>query len=196
MYRIFAVSVVFFATLAMAATTAAGDKKKEGGGPPEIERGPEYKVLESLVGTFDAKVKFYLDPKKPSESKGVMTRKMILGGNYLQESYKGEFFGKAFAGLGIVGYDANQKKYVTTWYDSMSTTMMLLHGTYNADKKTLTMLGEDFEPNSKKKMKARDVLKILNAEQQTFEMYRQPEGSPDEIKVMEIAYTRKKAAKE
>src|SRR5438445_6430837 len=93
--------------LAMPAT--AGDKKKEGGGPPQPERGPEHKVLESLVGVFDAKVRLFVDPKAPAqESKGVMTRKMILGGNFLQESYKGEFFGKPFTGLGIVGFDGNQ----------------------------------------------------------------------------------------
>ncbi|MSQ93356.1 MAG: DUF1579 domain-containing protein [Gemmataceae bacterium] len=45
------------------------------------------------------------------------------------------------------------------------------------------------------KMKARDVLKIVSANEQTFEMFRQPEGAPDEFKVMEINYLRKKDVK-
>ena len=44
-------------------------------------------------------------------------------------------------------------------------------------------------------MKARDVLKIVSANEQTFEMFRQPEGAPDEFKVMEINYLRKKDVK-
>ncbi len=195
MHRFFILTLAGLLAGSLVAPSDGGDNKKEGGGPPKVERGPEHKVLESLVGTYEAKVKFYLDPKKPTESKGLMTRTMILGGNYLQESYKGEFFGSSFSGLGIVAYDGHQKKYVTTWFDSMSTSVMLLHGTYDAQKRTLTMTGEDFDPASKKKMKARDVLKIISADEQFFEMFRQPEGVPEEFKVMEITYTRKKDAK-
>ena len=173
----------------------AGDKKKEAG-PPPVERGPEHKVLESLVGTFDASVKFYFpDPTKPTTSKGVMTRTMILGGNYLQESFTGEFFGAKFSGLGIIGYDANKKHYVTTWCDSMSTSMSIMHGSYDADKKTFTSVGEEIEPASKKKMKQRDVLKIINADEQTFEMFRLLEGTEKEFKIMDLTYTRRKAEK-
>ena len=179
--------------------STAGDKKKDVVGFPPVKRGPEYKVLEGLVGTFDAQVKMYVDPTDPKappkESKGVMTRKMILGGNFLQESYKGEFFGNTFTGMGLIGFDGNQKKYVNTWFDSMSTAPMILYGTYDADKKTLTMVGEDFDANTKKKMKARDVLKMVSPETQTFEMFRLPEGAPGEIKVMEISYTKRKVEK-
>src|SRR5438067_2422678 len=106
MSRFFTVALLaFFAAILPA--SAGGEKKKDAGGFPPVERGPEHKVLESLVGTWDAKVKLYLDPKKPMESAGVMNRSMILGGNFLQESFKGEFIGKNFAGLGIIGFDAN-----------------------------------------------------------------------------------------
>jgi hypothetical protein len=77
----------------------------------------------------------------------------------------------------------------------MSTAPMIMYGTYDADKKTLTMVGDDFEPNSKKKMKARDVLKIVSAETQTFEMFRLPEGAPAEFKIMDISYTKRKDEK-
>ena len=77
----------------------------------------------------------------------------------------------------------------------MSTTMMQLHGTYDAAKKTFTMVGDDYDPSTKKKMKARDVLKITGADTQTWEMFRQPDGAPAEFKAMEITYTRKQAEK-
>lgn len=194
MRHLFPGSVLCLLALVIGVPANAGDKKsKDSGGPPKVERGPEHKVLESLAGTYDADVKFFFpDPTKPTVSKGVMVRKMILDGNFLQESFSGEFFGTKFVGLGIVGYDKNKKKFTSTWHDSMSTSMMLMEGTYDPDKKTLTSQGEDYEPTAKKKMKARDVLKIVSAEVQAFEMFRLPEGEKAEIKIMEITYTRKK----
>jgi hypothetical protein len=192
MKRIFPVVVILFLIAAVAVPAGAGDKKKETGSASKLELGPEHKLLESLVGTFDADVKvYYFDSTKPKSSKGVLTRQMILGGNFLEEKFAGEFFGSKFTGLGIVGFDQNKKKFVTTWCDSMSTSLMLTEGTYDADKKTLINLGEDIEPNTKKKMKTRDVLKIISPDAQTFEMFRLPDGEKLESKVMEIRYTRK-----
>src|ERR1043166_6885536 len=99
--------------LVFVAPALSNDKKKAPEGFPPVERGPEHKVLEGLVGAWDAKVKLFLDPKKPLESNGVMKRTMILGGNFLQESFSGEIAGKKFEGLGLIGYDYNKDKFLT-----------------------------------------------------------------------------------
>ena len=189
------IAFAFIAIGFLAAPSGAGDKKKEAGAPPAVERGPEHKLLESFVGTWDAKVKYYINPAKPLESSGVMTRTMILDGNYLQESFKGEFVGKSFAGLAIIGYDYNKDKFMTTWCDSMSTSMRITRGRYDAKKKAIVSIGEEFEPNSKKMMKVRDVLKIISADEQVLEMYGLPDGAEKEFKMMEVHYTRRKPAK-
>jgi len=196
MKRVLLVSTLVLLVASFAAPTGAQDKKKEGDGPPKVERGPEHKVLETLTGTFDANVKFFFpDPTKPTISKGLMTRKMILGGNFMQENFSGEFFGSKFTGIGLVGFDYAKKKFTTTWCDSMSTSMMLMEGTYDPAKKTLTSVGDDYEPSAKKKMKARDILTIISADEQKFEMFRLPEGEKAEFKIMEITYVRKKMDK-
>lgn len=178
--------------IVLASPTRAGDDKKENPALPIVKRGPEHKVLESLTGTYDAKVKFFISPAKdPVTSNGVMVRRMILDGNFLLESFQGSFAGKTYTGLGIVGYDSAKKQYVSHWCDSMSTTMMMLHGTYDEEKKTFTNVGEDTDPSGKK-LKTRDVLKLVSADEQSFEMFRQADGSPAEVKVMEITYTRTK----
>ncbi len=120
-----------------------------------------------------------------------MTRQMILGGNFLQESYRGEFFGQTFTGLGVTGFDATKKKFVSNWCDSMSTSMTNMQGAYDPAKKTLITHGDDLTPGGKK-MKARDVLRIISADEQVLEMYRQPEGVPAEYKIMEVTYKRSK----
>jgi hypothetical protein len=176
-------------------THVPAQDKQDKKDPPDFSApGPEHKILEGLAGTYDAKVKAFLEPgKPPEESTGLMKRKMLMGGRYLQEDYDGKLGPDSFTGLGIIGFDKIKKKFVMSWIDSMSTGFMTSEGTYDAAKKTLTYESEDFDPATGKKMKGRDILRIDNDDQQTFEMYRQPpEEGAKELKVLEIIYTRKK----
>ena len=155
--------------------------------------GPEHKLLEALAGTYAAKVKAWVEPgKDPELSDGAMKRKMLYGGRYLLEEFEGKLGPEPLSGMGFVGFDKSRKKFVLAWIDSMSTGFMTSEGTYDAAKKTFTYLSEDIDPTGKK-MKGRDVLRIDSADQQTFEVYRQPlEEGAKEFKVLEIIYTRKK----
>lgn len=167
----------------------AQDKKDT---PDPSAPGPEHKVLERLTGTYSAKVKAYFEPgKPPEESAGVMKRRMLMEGRYLQEEYDGKIGDESFSGMGLVGFDKIKKKYVVTWIDSMSTGFMSSEGTYDAAKKTLTYISEDIDPNTGKKTKGRDVLRMDSDDRQTFEMYRMDDAGK-EFKVLEIVYTRKK----
>lgn len=187
-------AVACLGLLASASMMHAGDKKKETGGEPPISKpGKEVEMLANMAGTFDATVKMYTEPgKEPTSSTGTMTRSMIFDGRYLKEDFVGAFFGQTFKGMGILTYDSKKKKYVSSWIDSMSTSIITMEGTYDAAKKTFTMLGEDesFGP----KMKSRDTVRVISADEQVMEMYRTPPGAP-EMKVMEITYKRKKSAK-
>jgi hypothetical protein len=182
----------------VAGGSLAGDKEKDKKEDKKDDKGefkaplpgPEHKVLAQLEGNWDAKVKFY-GPAGSGESKGVMKRKMIMGGRFLKEDFTGDMMGMKFQGMGIAGYNPAKKKYLSTWIDNMSLSIMSYEGTYDAETKTLTNVGEDVWEG--KKMKARDVLKIVSADEQTFDMYRS--AGDKEFKVMEITYTRAKEEK-
>jgi hypothetical protein len=154
--------------------------------------GPHHKTLSVLVGTWNAKVKFWMDPSKdPVESDGVCVRKWILGGRFLHEEYKGQAFNAPFTGIGLLGYDNAKKKYTSMWVDSMSTSIMTSVGTYDAGKKTFTFTSEGIDPYTGMKMKSRDVTRVVSDDKIVIEMYKQdPKGK--ELKVLEIVYTRKK----
>jgi hypothetical protein len=47
-----------------------------------------------------------------------------------------------FSGRGLDTYDPAKKKFVAVWVDSMSTSPMVMEGTYDKEKKTLTLSGE------------------------------------------------------
>jgi hypothetical protein len=99
--------------------------------------GPEHKRLQKLEGTWETTMK--ADGK---EYKGVQTYKMELGGLWLVGSLESDLGGQKFYGKGLDTFDAGKKKYVTVWFDSMSTTPMTMEGNFDKDGKTLTMVGD------------------------------------------------------
>jgi hypothetical protein len=175
---------VVLVMVAAAMTAESVAQQKDEGGKP----GPEHKRLEKLVGTYNAKVRVYLEPgKPPSESTGTMVRTLMFGGRYLREDFKGDVGGQQFQGMGIVGYDYILRKYMSVWLDSESTDMMISQGTYNDATKTFTYESDQGD------LKARDVLRIVSDNEQFFEMFRTPvEKGAKEFKVLDIRYTRKK----
>jgi Protein of unknown function (DUF1579) len=154
--------------------------------------GPELQAMEPLVGFWKAKVLFWQDPTKPpQESEGTMTRKWIMGGRILQEDFDGKFAGADFKGLGLTCFDPQKKKYVGTWVDSMAPSISMMESTYDAKTKTFAGSMDEIDPQTGKKVKARDVLRIIDNDHHVQEMFSTPEGGK-EGKMMEIHYHRVK----
>lgn len=122
-----------FSAVAMIAALVAPAAYGQDGPKP----GPEHAALKKLEGNWDLVMKF-----GGSETKGTVVYKMELGGLWLTGSLECELFGTKFQGKSLDTYDASKKKYIGVWADSMSTQPMLLEGTYDKDKKTLTMSGD------------------------------------------------------
>lgn len=148
--------------------------------------GPEHEVLKKMEGTWTARIKV----EGGDESAGTSTYKMECGGLWLASEFKGEFFGQKFEGRGMDGYDPEKKKYVSVWVDSMSARPLMLEGTYDKEKKTMTMTGEAPGPDGKL-AKHKMVTYTPDNDHQTFTMY--IVGSDgQETKMMTIEYARKK----
>jgi hypothetical protein len=99
--------------------------------------GPEHALLKKQEGTWATTMK-----AGGMEFKGSVTYKMELGGLWLAGSLESDLGGQKFYGKSLDTYDAGKKKYVGVWFDSMSTTPMTMEGSYDKDKKTLTMVGQ------------------------------------------------------
>jgi hypothetical protein len=98
--------------------------------------GPEHELLKKRQGTWTTTMK-----AGGQEYKGAVTNRMELGGLWLVGSLESDLGGQKFYGKSLETYDA-KKKYVSVWFDSMSTTPMTMEGDYGRDKKTLTMVGD------------------------------------------------------
>ena len=152
--------------------------------------GEPHKLFATLAGSWTTTSKEWMEPgKPPTESTGTAEIKMLLDGRFLYQEYTGQMMGQPFSGIGIDAYDNMTKKYVTAWLDSMGTGIFIMEGSASADGKTITLKGSHPEPGGGK-MTHRAVWKIVDNNNQTFDMYGAHHGGK-ETKMMEIVYTRK-----
>lgn len=152
--------------------------------------GEPHKLFATLAGSWTTTTKEWMEPgKPPTESTGAAEMKMLLDGRFLYQELNSQMMGQPFSGIGIDAYDNMTKKYVTVWMDTMGTGIFIMEGTGSADGKTITLKGSHPEPGGGK-MSHRAVWKIVDANNQTFDMYGAHHGGK-ETKMLEIVYQRK-----
>jgi hypothetical protein len=162
-------------------------------GPPIPKPTEEHKLLAKDEGTWDATVKSWMSgpDSAPTISKGVEVDKLMPGGLWLLNDFDGEFGGMAFHGHGVTGYDTQKKKYIGTWVDSMTTSIMTMEGDYDADKHIMTMYGKGIDPAGKA-YESKSVSKFEGDSVRVFTMsIKSDETKGEFMKMMEITYKRR-----
>jgi hypothetical protein len=192
------VSAVFTSLAVMAACAVGAEGEPPQGLDPEAmakmweefaATGPEHENLRRMVGEWTAETKsFWENPEQPLVTRGTAEFKMIMGGRYLVQHFKGEYNGKPFEGMGIHGYDKAKEKYFSAWIDDMSTGIMLSEGEVNEATSTLTEVGESDTPMGK--VKTRSTYELVNDDMLVLTMYMTMAGAP-ETKAMTVTYKRK-----
>lgn len=195
-FRIIALSCLF-----MMMTTVPGlAGEKHSGMPMDMEKmmemyqkmsipGEPHKLFANLAGSWTTHTKEWMEPgKPPMESTGTAELKMLLGGRFLHQDFRGQMMGQPFSGIGIDGYDNIRKKYFTLWMDIMATGFFLMEGTASPDGRTITLTGQHEAPGGMH-MSHRAVWNLVDANNQTFVMYGTHPGD-QEHKMFEITYTR------
>jgi hypothetical protein len=159
-----------------------------------------HKLLASLAGTWSFEVTMWMSPgAPPMKSSGTAARKPMMDGRYFVFEVNGKMKmpgadGKLqemnFKGHSLEGYDNVKKKFVATWADSMGTGILMSEGTYDPATKSFTYNSE-MEPMPGVKTKVREVLKVVDNDHHMLEWFEHRGGQ--EVKTMEINYTRKKS---
>jgi hypothetical protein len=155
----------------------------------------EHKIVTSEEGTWDATVKSYPNgpDSEPVVSKGVEINTVVTGGLWLSSVYKGDFGGTAFEGHGTFGYDPGKKKYVGTWIDSMSPSLIVLEGTYNPETKTMTYVGDTGSPTDGTKVSYKMVTTAKSDSSRIFTLYvTGAQTGGKEAKIMQIEYAKRR----
>jgi len=153
---------------------------------------PEHAELRPFAGEFRAEVRLWMDPAaEPQVSTGTMVNEMVLGDRFLEQRYQDD--SGMFAGRGFWGYNTTDKRYEGFWIDSMGTFFQVEHGQLDKPSKTWSMSSTMTDPGSGKPMRKRSVIKLIDHDRHTMEMFFAPlvNGKPGpETKCMEIRYER------
>ena len=180
----------------------AQDKPKEPAGHPpggpEMEAmmkammpGEPHKHLARMAGDWTFTNKMWMDPSQPAmESSGTMHGETILGGRYVQTTWKGDMMGMPFEGRATDGYDNVAKQYVSSWMDNMSTGILYSTGTCDDSGNKCSLKGDMMDPMTGQKSYMRQEVTWMDANTFKNEMYGPgPDGK--EFKWMEMVIKRK-----
>ncbi|MBK7642542.1 MAG: DUF1579 domain-containing protein [Planctomycetes bacterium] len=189
--------VSLLAFTALGCTSTGGGSQKE---PDQQEMmaamqraatpGAQHKALDAFVGTWDAKVTFWMDPKAPPmESTGTMVNSWIYDGHYLEQKFEGDMGGMPFQGTGMWGFDVAAGKYVSTWFDSMSTSISVGSGPASKDGKTFLSEAINTNPITGEPSKGSEVITIVSPSEHKMEMFEM--HGDQKVKTMQIVYTKR-----
>jgi hypothetical protein len=153
--------------------------------------GPEHRKLQPFVGDWDLTLRLWTSPgQSPAVVKGTAERKWIMGGRFIQETVKGEHDGKAFEGLGLLGYDRASKKFTTVKACSLCGTISHGLSTCSDSGTRFECAREDCCPLNGQKVKGRDEVIVESNDRIVVNVFKT--FGDKEVKVMEIVSVRKK----
>lgn len=191
------------AALALPLTAVAqkGDNKKDqAAADPEaafaeymemIQPGPMHEVLAKAVGTWDMDQTYFMPGGEKMIVEGTAVTKAILGGRYFVTDIESNSAMGPFKGVSTVAYDTFNKRFVSTWIDTMGVGIMISYGQMKDDGSIEYTSEPQPDPMSGGKVVFRMVEKRVDADKMTFDMWSKS-GDDEEQKMMTIVYTRKK----
>ena len=187
------VVLVFFSGLALAQEApeiSAEEQAMMKAWRQAMTPGPQHAEMAKMVGEFNMTVKSYMEPGgEPDVTTGTASRKMIMGGRYLEETVTGTVMGEPFEGRGLTGYNNVTGKWWGIWLDNMSTGISLSDGEWDFEKGVGVFYGDYINPLTKEIEETRGLVTQLDGGDELMEMFMiTPTG---EYKSMEILYERK-----
>ena len=152
----------------------------------------EHEWLQQLVGEWESEATMFMEPEQPPvTSKGTESVRSV-GGFWIVAENKGTFMETPFTGLLTLGYDAEKKRYVGTWVDSVQAYLWTYQGAVDEAGKVLTLETEGPCPAEPGKMsRFKEVLEIRSKDHKVFTSSMQGEDGKWNIMVR-IEYRRKK----
>lgn len=154
--------------------------------------GEKHKLLDDMVGEWKAEGRMWMDPgAEPETMEGVCTNEWVMGGRFVKTTYTGDGMHGAekFRGEGFMGYDNIRKKFVSAWVDTMGTGIMYEEGTYDPSTRTFASETEIPTPMGGT-IRQRCTTQIVDRDKHVMTFYHTHAPGGEEMKAIEIVYTR------
>ena len=150
-----------------------------------------HRQMAESVGEFAVAGELWMGPDgPPMPYQATATRELVLGGNFIKETFRGSWAGQPFEGWLLSGYDTVRKRYVNVWMDNFSPVPSISFGR-EVDGK-LVLEGEDPDPTTGKLTKTRSTLETDESGRTVLTTrWVLPDGS--EQNHMRLTYARKKS---
>lgn len=152
--------------------------------------GPEHMALAARAGTWASTTTYPAQPGSDEmiTEQGTVERTATLEGRVLEEQLAGMMMGQPYTGVGRTGYDNVTDRYWTTWTDTMSTGLIVMHGSYDDITSTYTYEGSTVDPLlGEVPMRIQQVIEGPDRESMRLFMEFPGQGM---IQVMEVVYER------
>ena len=186
---------------------AAGCASAGGGGAPathtpEEEQaawmkagtpGPQHQRFAQHAGNWTVEGSMWMAPDAPATAfKGKARLQVVMESRYEIQDFEGDFMGMPFHGMGVTAYNNATGKYEGSWWDSMSTMIMQMGGTEDAQG-TITLESEFADPFGER-IRMRHVMRDDGPDHIAMEAYcfATPAQGGAEYKCMELHYRRAK----
>lgn len=124
------------------------------------------------------------------ETKGHASIKMIMGNRFMLEENRAQIMGNPWEGRLLLGFDNLTKEYVSTWCDTLGTTIITSRGTADPVGKVITMEGMMTDPQTPEGRLFRTVSSMTDDNHMVMKMW---DTAPDGTLFhnMDVTYTRK-----
>lgn len=156
--------------------------------------GSSHQLLSMFAGAWDVRITFWSSPDAhPQDSVGTSQLTWILGDRFLKEDFEGDVLGERYNGLGLMGYDAAARRFMTVWLDSLNTAIAYQQGVYDPDAKSFELTGEMYDPLLGRKKTTRSEIQVLSPDKYSVTMT-DTTSTGATFKSLEIVYSRKAPA--
>lgn len=151
---------------------------------------PQHELLAQQAGVWDAAIEYVdMETGKTVRAKGTSVRRQPLGSFWLIDNFQASVMGAPLRVMRTTGYDPTQRRLVGTWIDSMTPSLSVLEGSWDRDKKVMTLSGGGRDQQGRT-VDIRLVTSILSENKHVFEKFTRT-ASDKEAKTMTVTFTRR-----
>ena len=150
---------------------------------------PEHDIIQKNVGVWDVQCRFFMAPDAPPMETTGMDTITAIGPFWNVGQFEAEFMGMPFKGASQLGYLPDEKCYVSTWIDAMSTFLFVLKGNFDDSGKILSLSGMAPNPADGTMVPQRVEHEFVDDDNHKMRMYMTLEQG--EIKTFEMDYSRR-----